>query len=635
MVDTIISKHTKEEIIKQIPKTQSILCISYSKLYISSFSSKDTKFKFTNIGGIMLLLIDRIKKSFFIQIYSQLNLYIQFQIEIYSNIHITNSYHVLSDKFHAIQYPFGYLGINFADKRHAEIFKNNVFSYSFIYEFSNNKNLKLEPIKQNTIPSIFFYEREIKQFQIINDINISYIEPCILSFKQEDSKILFLDIVSSELNSIGISINQIESHFKKIKNQMNKEIKNNTVPRQFTNYNNKYQDYDIYMRKQLISSKIVPSNIFYKYDYVSNVRNEINDTNLKSNTKYNYFAKNFQPKENKVLQLINHEIDKEISFLQKESDSREMLKHYTHIFSNKKHKNLDYSDLIKFCKSDEVDFFESELIKIKKIENVSNENSKVRKSIFTEFKNAKNMKLDFKKEENEIKEDLENSDEMSLEIENEKKSPTLNIHNTPFSPNLDMNSDSFNSEFKLNPSSEIEKKNELNNVPNENKDLVTFEKGSESNQIKKERFINMLKPDNFSHRTGMKKSIAIFERLKPYKNNALTKDNLQMEEKKIADKFQEIPNKDLLTIQLEGKENYNNNYIRNKKNIEENLSIQREENLIEKYKIEPFKKDAKISEVTNKKQNLDQVKSIRELYNQFKIIKENLGELVEEDEESD
>lgn len=248
-----IPEETKRKIQNSISKSNTILHFTLVKLYICNWES--TTFTDTNLGGILTITVDRCKKCLLLQIFDFYRNLIQFEIEIYKNIHETLGYKVLKEQFHSIQYPFGFIGLNFVSKIQAEKTKNLIFFHSKVYSVLNSKLLTIEPITKKISSTKLFYEKEIQEFDIINNRKIDSLEVVYFGFVIGDTKIIELTIDNVEFNSRGGNIPPLETHFKRLKSIINKELKDSMVIRtNFINVN-KYVEYDEFKRKTILFNK--------------------------------------------------------------------------------------------------------------------------------------------------------------------------------------------------------------------------------------------------------------------------------------------------------------------------------------------------------------------------------------------
>lgn len=253
-----IPETTKNKIRSLLPEHQTALYFTLAKLYVSGFDSGG--FIDTSIGGILVISLDRIKHCLFIQIYDYYRNLLEFEVEVYHNIAETLGYKVLKEQFHAIQYPFGYIGLNFPSKTVAEKVKNTIILNSKVFiQIKNDLELIIEPKNPKKSIATLYYESEIKEFDIISNTKIKPLLIVLFCFKQAETKELKLSIDSIEFESRSGNIANLEIHYKILNRDINKELKDTSVIR--TNFVNtsKFIEYDEFKRKTLLLNNELPN----------------------------------------------------------------------------------------------------------------------------------------------------------------------------------------------------------------------------------------------------------------------------------------------------------------------------------------------------------------------------------------
>lgn len=141
-----ISEELKQIIKENLPKHCTILEYANARIYLAQ---PETEFQFTGLEGCLCLLINRNTQSLFFNLYEYTKNNKELELELYTNIE--KGYNVPVDTFHTIEYPFGVIGINFANKIEAEKMKKTILSNSIIlnlnpdnYKFINPRPGKIE-----------------------------------------------------------------------------------------------------------------------------------------------------------------------------------------------------------------------------------------------------------------------------------------------------------------------------------------------------------------------------------------------------------------------------------------------------------------------------------------------------------
>ena len=121
---------TKLELIleKKFLPTETLLSYCKCQLYISYDYLGD--FENTGLEGILCILVNRIYSNLYLQIYDVMDFKKQFEIELYTNIALNKGYVIVNEKFHSIEFPTFCIAINFYTKKKAEEIKNIILNYS-------------------------------------------------------------------------------------------------------------------------------------------------------------------------------------------------------------------------------------------------------------------------------------------------------------------------------------------------------------------------------------------------------------------------------------------------------------------------------------------------------------------------
>ena len=143
---------TKLELIfdKKFSPTETMLCYCKGQIYISydNFSG----FDFTGLEGILCIIINRVFSNLYLQMYDIMDFKKQFEIELYTNISLNKGYEIMSEKFHTIEFPTFCIGINFYTKKKAEEIKNIILNYSkalnsslfYMYDTKNHDSFQIK-----------------------------------------------------------------------------------------------------------------------------------------------------------------------------------------------------------------------------------------------------------------------------------------------------------------------------------------------------------------------------------------------------------------------------------------------------------------------------------------------------------
>lgn len=139
---------------------ESLILYTYGKLYISY--KEDSDFQYTQINGIISLVINRSQSVLYIQIYELSDFKKQFEIELYTNVE--SGYTISHKLFHCIEYPSFFLGFQFPSENYGQILYKNLiiystllngklpqFSYENGYETNTSLNRLNKKLKKNTI----------------------------------------------------------------------------------------------------------------------------------------------------------------------------------------------------------------------------------------------------------------------------------------------------------------------------------------------------------------------------------------------------------------------------------------------------------------------------------------------------
>lgn len=172
------------------------------RLYISYDSSP--LFEYTNLEGIICLVINRKSSILLLQIYDLLDIKKEFEIELYQNIY--EGYHVMTDTFHSIEYPTFFLGINFATIPFASLFKDSLFVHSMILDSDKNQ---------------FCYKQEIKDPQ--RQLKIGLIEDLVqLNFNRHNGDLIY-DISKEATNymeKMGVGVAKMNTEYENIRGEI-------------------------------------------------------------------------------------------------------------------------------------------------------------------------------------------------------------------------------------------------------------------------------------------------------------------------------------------------------------------------------------------------------------------------------
>ena len=172
---------TKLELIfdKKFGPTETMLCYCKGQIYISydNFSG----FDFTGLEGILCIVINRVFSNLYLQMYDIMDFKKQFEIELYTNISLNKGYEIMSEKFHTIEFPTFCIGINFYTKKKAEEIKDIILNYSkalnsslfYMYDTKNHDSFQMKKkFDFITNPRNFINQDNIEENKkIINESN--------------------------------------------------------------------------------------------------------------------------------------------------------------------------------------------------------------------------------------------------------------------------------------------------------------------------------------------------------------------------------------------------------------------------------------------------------------------------------
>ena len=242
---------TKLELIfdKKFGPTETMLCYCKGQIYISydNFSG----FDFTGLEGILCIVINRVFSNLYLQMYDIMDFKKQFEIELYTNISLNKGYEIMSEKFHTIEFPTFCIGINFYTKKKAEEIKDIILNYSkalnsslfYMYDTKNHDSFQMKKkFDFITNPRNFINQDNIEENKkIINESNSKQKVKNSILLSDEQMLSFGVDTESNELifetskganrfleqNNIEISI--INEEYEKMKEKIKLKMKNNKV----------------------------------------------------------------------------------------------------------------------------------------------------------------------------------------------------------------------------------------------------------------------------------------------------------------------------------------------------------------------------------------------------------------------
>ena len=227
-----------------------------------------TGFEYTGLEGILCVMINRLLSNLYLQIYDILDFKKQFEIELYTNILLNKGYEVMSEKFHAIEFPTFCLGINFYTIKKAEEIKNIILNYSkalnsslfYQYEKKNHDTFKQKKLFDYISDPKKFLNYNDKKKKISKDINnqleynnlnnddSNYLETMFgninkkLNYKISSNEQMLSFSIDKEANEVtfdtskganrfleqnNIEISDINEEYEKMKEKVKSKIKNN------------------------------------------------------------------------------------------------------------------------------------------------------------------------------------------------------------------------------------------------------------------------------------------------------------------------------------------------------------------------------------------------------------------------
>ena len=263
---------TKLEIVLEKKFTPIQTMLSYCKCQLFISYDNMSGFQYTGLEGILCIMINRILSNLYLQVYDILDFKKQFEIELYTNIMLNKGYEVMTDKFHAIEFPTFCLGINFYTIAKAKEIKNIILNYSkalnsslfYQYEKKNHdtfKQKKLFDFISDPTKVISFNDKKKKTVKennnqteynnnIDNENGTNYLESIFgnlnkkLNYKISSNEQLLSFSIDKEayevtfdtskganrfLEQNNIEILDINEEYEKMKEKVKSKIKNNKL----------------------------------------------------------------------------------------------------------------------------------------------------------------------------------------------------------------------------------------------------------------------------------------------------------------------------------------------------------------------------------------------------------------------
>jgi hypothetical protein len=225
-----ISEELKQIIKENLPKHFTILEYANARIYLAQ---PDTDFEFTGLEGCLCLLINRNIQSLFFNLYEYTRNNKELELELYTNIE--KGYHIPVDTFHTIEYPFGIIGINYANKIEAEKMKKTIFSNSIIlnlnpdnYKFINPRTSKIEyspdPRQGNSEKLQQSIQNHVKSAVISDIVNVEKLVE--FQINNDEGEIVFnikKDEFDKAFSSQSLFASNFESHKLKLENNKIKD----------------------------------------------------------------------------------------------------------------------------------------------------------------------------------------------------------------------------------------------------------------------------------------------------------------------------------------------------------------------------------------------------------------------------
>lgn len=335
--ETIINK-----INKNIKPFESVIFYSISSLFFSSFDNLE--FKNISTEGYIIILINRKSRSLFIRLYELLSVKLEFEVEVYNNIEDSKGYLVISDYFHSISFPFGILGFMFKNQNQSKVFQSQLLNYSLIFNLVDGNNKINQSVKSYAddmflpeIESIEFVKKEKGK-------------------EKEENESLFDDDDNEEAEfsfcEVDFSEDTIKFEWKIKENEFKARIGNVDA------FKAKIEKANLY----LISRKQEMSYMKKKKEYMKYIN-------------YDYKKRFYELNKRNCNITKEEEFDGEFCYFNinknNPKDNKEMIKHYSIIYSRVK----EYNQVVKRQDDDDLKPGIAEINKIIVNNEVNNRNS--------------------------------------------------------------------------------------------------------------------------------------------------------------------------------------------------------------------------------------------------------------------
>lgn len=335
---TIINK-----INKNILPFESVMFYSFSSLFFSSFDNLE--FKNIATEGYIIILVNRKSKSLFIRLYELLTVKLEFEVEVYNNIEDSKGYIVISNYFHSISFPFGILGFMFKNQSHSQVFRSQILNYSLIFNLVDGNNKINQSVKSYAdemfLPEIESIEFVKKVKRKENEEDESLVDD---DFDNEEAEFSFCEVNFSE-DTKKFEWNMRENEFKA-------RIGNVDA------FKAKIEKASLYLK----SRKQEMSYMKKKKEYIKYIN-------------YDYKKRFYELNKRNYNIMKEEEFDGEFCYFNinknNPKDNKEMIKHYSIIYSRVK----EYNQVVKRQKDDDFKPGIAEINKIIVSNEVNNRNS--------------------------------------------------------------------------------------------------------------------------------------------------------------------------------------------------------------------------------------------------------------------